>query len=277
MGRETIEWWRLQIGGLLMALGIGTMHYTGMEAMRMNGLLRYDVKLFILSIMVAHLLATSALYIQFALSKKESTFKHWAKLTSSMVMGHAVAGMHYTAMAAARFYVGTGSESPALSYPPLAMGISICVVMSLILGVLIIGTVIDHRFDKAAESLEASEAWADAIVNTAADGIISIESDGTITSFNKAAERIFGYTVDEFLGRHVELLIAAPDSNTHNEGSAFDWSTSLHRLDGNYREVTGKRKDSTMFALELGVGTLQAAPVPRLGKSDHDQTRVYQQ
>jgi NO-binding membrane sensor protein with MHYT domain len=118
MGRETIEWWRLQIGGLLMALGIGTMHYTGMEAMRMNGLLRYDVKLFILSIMVAHLLATSALYIQFALSKKESTFKHWAKLTSSMVMGHAVAGMHYTAMAAARFYVDTGSESPALSYPP---------------------------------------------------------------------------------------------------------------------------------------------------------------
>jgi PAS domain-containing protein len=58
--------------------------------------------------------------------------------------------------------------------------------------VLILGTVIDHRFDKAAESLEASEAWADAIVNTAADGIISIESDGTITSFNKAAERIFG-------------------------------------------------------------------------------------
>jgi NO-binding membrane sensor protein with MHYT domain len=63
MSRSSINWQQLQIGGLLMAVGIGTMHYSGMEAMRMNAYMYYDLTLFIISILVAHVMATIALYI----------------------------------------------------------------------------------------------------------------------------------------------------------------------------------------------------------------------
>ena len=46
MSQIEIKWWRLQLGALLMALGIGTMHYIGMEAMQLNALMRYDLVLF---------------------------------------------------------------------------------------------------------------------------------------------------------------------------------------------------------------------------------------
>src|ERR1700710_882401 len=56
MARVRISWWRLNAGGLLMALGIGGMHYTGMEAMRMEAMMGYQPILFALSILVAHVL-----------------------------------------------------------------------------------------------------------------------------------------------------------------------------------------------------------------------------
>ncbi len=101
---RTIGWQRLQLGGLLMAVGIGTMHYAGMEAMAMPCLLRYDPVLFFLSIVVAHFLATVALYIRFVMARFARIHSEWAKVASAITMGNAVAGMHYTAMAAARFF-----------------------------------------------------------------------------------------------------------------------------------------------------------------------------
>lgn len=86
---------RLALGAVLLGAGIGTMHYTGMAAMNLDGIIRYDLKLFLLSILVAVLLAALALWMKFRLVA-------WPAL-SAAVMGLAVAGMHYTAMAAAYF------------------------------------------------------------------------------------------------------------------------------------------------------------------------------
>ena len=86
---------RLGVGALLLGAGIGTMHYSGMAAMNLDGIIRYDLKLFLLSIVVAVLLAALALWMKFRLLA-------WPALCAG-VMGSAVAGMHYTAMAAAYF------------------------------------------------------------------------------------------------------------------------------------------------------------------------------
>jgi diguanylate cyclase (GGDEF)-like protein/PAS domain S-box-containing protein len=86
---------RLSVGALLVGAGIGVMHYAGMAAMNLDGMIRYDLKLFLLSILVAVLLAALALWMKFRLVA-------WPAL-SAAVMGLAVAGMHYTAMAAAYF------------------------------------------------------------------------------------------------------------------------------------------------------------------------------
>lgn len=94
---------QLVTGGLLIGVGIGAMHYSGMAAMRLNGLIRYDVKLFLVSLVVAIALATLALWIKFRLQSLQANWEKWSVIVSAVVMGLAVSGMHYTAMAAAYF------------------------------------------------------------------------------------------------------------------------------------------------------------------------------
>src|SRR5947209_9293821 len=87
---------RLVLGGTLMGAGIGVMHYTGMAAMRMNGVMRHDPVLFGVSVIVAVVLATTALYTKFLASRRHGrAHRHWmTKLAAALVMGSAVAGMH---------------------------------------------------------------------------------------------------------------------------------------------------------------------------------------
>ncbi|ALV08948.1 MHYT domain-containing protein [Roseateles depolymerans] len=93
------------LGGILVGAGIGTMHYAGMAAMEMSAQLRYDPLWFGASIVVAVLLAMLALWIRFGLAHRWRPV--WVISLGGLVMGCAVAGMHYTAMAAARF-IGVG-------------------------------------------------------------------------------------------------------------------------------------------------------------------------
>lgn len=117
---------RLQFGALLMALGIGTMHYTGMEAMNLRGVLRYDFIYFCLSIIVAHILALAAIYIRFGLRRLPTSLTDTSlKLGAGTIMGFAVAGMHYTAMAASRFYELPEAEISGMMFPERAMAITI--------------------------------------------------------------------------------------------------------------------------------------------------------
>jgi diguanylate cyclase (GGDEF)-like protein len=93
----------LSAGGALMGIGIASMHYTGMAAMRMSPPIQYDPVLFVASVMIAAGASLAALWLAFQLRRKFSRAAVVAKLGSALVMGLAIAGMHYTGMAAARF------------------------------------------------------------------------------------------------------------------------------------------------------------------------------
>jgi diguanylate cyclase (GGDEF)-like protein len=88
---------------LLMGIGIAAMHYTGMIAMRMSPPIAYDPVLFVASVLIAVLASAAALWIAFMLRKSFARLAMVAKLAGAGVMGLAIAGMHYTGMAAARF------------------------------------------------------------------------------------------------------------------------------------------------------------------------------
>ena len=103
ISRPTISLLQLAMGGLLLGLGTGAMHYAGMAAMRLEGLIRYDFPLFGLSILVAVALATLAIWIKFRLQLWDERWRNWIPVLCATVMGLAVSGMHYTAMAAAYF------------------------------------------------------------------------------------------------------------------------------------------------------------------------------
>jgi NO-binding membrane sensor protein with MHYT domain len=119
----------LLTGGLVTGLGVAVMHYLGMAAMRMPSRITYDPGLLVLSVVIAIVAATAALWAATALRGVLTT------LAASLIMGVAVSGMHYTGMAAMRMYaspgpagmvMGGGGGATAESFLlPLILGISI--------------------------------------------------------------------------------------------------------------------------------------------------------
>jgi len=102
VSRDNLAWQNLLLGGVLMGLGIASMHYTGMAAMQTSPPIQYDALLFIASIVIAILASLAALAIAFTL-RKDSLWMVYAKYIAAVIMGLAITGMHYTGMAAAQF------------------------------------------------------------------------------------------------------------------------------------------------------------------------------
>jgi len=92
LGRASVV--RVLLGGLFTGLGVASMHYTGMAAVRVEGVIHYDRNLVIASVIIAVVAATVALWFTLIMVKPFAIF------ASALVMGVAVCGMHYTAMAA---------------------------------------------------------------------------------------------------------------------------------------------------------------------------------
>jgi diguanylate cyclase (GGDEF)-like protein len=104
--RDSLSLRRLGAGGILMGLGICSMHYTGMAAMEVRPGIRYDTLLFAASVAIAITAATAALWLSFTLRSRGKR-RVYARLGSAVVMGFAIVGMHYTGMAAANFAADT--------------------------------------------------------------------------------------------------------------------------------------------------------------------------
>jgi len=139
ISRRELSHTRLATGGLLIGVGIGAMHYAGMAAMRLNGLIRYDIQLFSLSLLVAIALATLALWIKFHLQSRWNT---GVTIASAVVMGLAVSGMHYTAMAAAYFIRDGDTTIVDAGIAPTFLAAIVLAATSLIIVVTIVATYI---------------------------------------------------------------------------------------------------------------------------------------
>ncbi len=115
----------LLLGGVITGLGVAAMHYSGMAAMRMPARMSYNPQLFALSIAIAIVAATAALWATLRLSGV------WSAFGAAAIMGVAVSGMHYTGMAAMRVYPHNGSSmamggaDAAAFLLPLVVGVSI--------------------------------------------------------------------------------------------------------------------------------------------------------
>lgn len=106
---------------------------------------------------------------------------------------------------------------------------------------------------RAEQALRDSEQRLRAILETAVEGILTIDERGIIESLNPAAGRIFGYEQGEVIGRNVSMLMPAPYRENHDAYVAGYLHTGHARIIGIGREVVGLRKDGTTFPMDLSV------------------------
>mgnify|MGYP000002638629 CR=1 FL=1 len=256
ISKKRLAWTQLLLGGVLVGAGIGTMHYTGMAAMQMSAALRYDLPMFLLSILVAVVLAILALWVRFGLRRFDLA-PHWLTLLSSLVMGGAITGMHYTGMAAARFVPPPGfvpADQPGELPLVLAMAISFT---TLAICGLVLAVNLLLKYRVASRRARTNESRLKAMMDTAVDGIVTINAQGLILSMNKAAEQIFGWQQDELLGKNVNVLTPDAISRHHDSYLTNYLQTGTAKIIGIGRDVDAVHKDGHSIPVRLAIGHVQ--------------------
>lgn len=102
-------------------------------------------------------------------------------------------------------------------------------------------------------ALQLESTKSDKILEMAADGIISIDTQGHIQSFNRAAQKMFGYSEAEIIGKNVALLMPSPHQDDHDGYLARYLQTGQTNVIDKLRELQGLRKDGMIFPMELAV------------------------
>jgi len=109
---------------------------------------------------------------------------------------------------------------------------------------------------KFVDDARAREAHLQSILDTVPDAMIVIDERGIMQSFSSAAERQFGWTAAEVIGRNVDILMPEPYRNAHDGYLLRYRQTAERRIIGIGRVVVGERKDGSTFPMELSVGEM---------------------
>jgi len=113
---------------------------------------------------------------------------------------------------------------------------------------------LEHRRHEA--ELYRSEAYSKAIIAAAAEGIITVDAKGRIGSFNRAAEKMFGYAAEELIGQDINVLVPEPIRSEHAGYVAEFALTGKSSILGTGREVPAQRKDGSVFPIHLAASEI---------------------
>jgi NO-binding membrane sensor protein with MHYT domain len=186
----------LLIGGTCMGIAIAWMHYTGMAAMRLQAQIEYDFRFVALSVAIAIGASITALWLAFRLQNNNLFILNWRKISSALVMGVAISGMHYTGMAATHFI--PQKTLPSVAAPeinPSLLAVIIGIATIFLLSITLLGSLFDQRltFQLVREAaLQESEQRFRLLIQEMQVGVLLINAQGEIVIANKAAETLLG-------------------------------------------------------------------------------------
>ena len=115
----------------------------------------------------------------------------------------------------------------------------------------------------ALQALKQKEQEQSEILDTLSDGVITIDEDGIILSFNHAASELFGYSTNEALGENVSIIMPEPDKSQHDQHIKNYLQSSNKKTISHAREVMGQHKNKSTFPLRISLAEL---PLPNNGK-----------
>ena len=229
---------RAVAASILMGGGIATLHYTSMAAMRLAAMCHYYPPLVALSVALAIACSLISLWLAF-LFRDEPSGRGLRKLASAVLMGTAIFAMHYTAMAAASFTRSSAipDVAHAVSISTLgAVGIAIATLM--VLGIAILTSLADR--------LQEQRALLDELFEQAPQAVALMNGDSRVVRVNREFTRIFGYTPQEALGRHLSDLIVPTDLQDE-----FERHASIAQGQRVEAEGVRQRKDGSRLYVSL--------------------------
>ncbi|MGJ8689081.1 MAG: sensor domain-containing diguanylate cyclase [Gammaproteobacteria bacterium] len=240
------------LGGIIMGLGIAGMHFLGMHGMRLNAQMHYDVTLTALSIVIAIVVASVALWILFKMKQGDFASRTSTKIFTACVMGAAISSMHYTGMAAITFIpndaMAMSTEEFLIAGDLMIATLSIAAIMLIIFPLYSIGHENRFSFRIASELaiLRINEARLRSLIENAPDAFFVYNKEGRFLDVNKVACTQLGYDREELLQKSIfdiEELI--------DEEKVF-WPT-LAAGEGCTLQSIHVRKDGTKFPVEINI------------------------
>ncbi len=237
---------RLFVSSLLLGLGIGVMHYTGMAALRLDGLVRYDPFLFAVSILVAVLLAWLALSINYRLRTRADSGRRWLRLSSAAVMGCAVSGMHYTAMAAAYFLSDSNPNLPESMLQPALLATLVSAVTFLLISLLLVAIAV-RRHLAMARQLRESEQKLRRVLDTTHEGFWMVDPEHRIIEVNPALCSMLLRSRSEILGASLLDLLHEADH------PVFFAAAGVRNGGATRHEMALRRPDGSLLACEFSI------------------------
>ncbi len=226
------------VASLVMGAGISAMHYTGMAAMRLPAMCRYNAWIVAASVVIAVVVSVVALLLSFYFRATTREFSA-GKIVSAMIMGVAVAAMHYTGMASVSFLAAPqmGDTSHAVEVSTLgAAGISVVTVV--VLAVVAITSLLDRRLSAQAVQLTASEERYRLLFERSLAAVYRSTPDGAVLDCNDACAKVLGYESRlELLALHARVEYFDPPrrdayiSELSQRGHVTNFEALLRRRD----------------------------------------------
>lgn len=217
---------RLVISGTVMAAGIGLMHYVGMAAIRLDGLLRYDPLFFVFSLAAAVCLAVTALLIKAFLAQFTGLRMPFiASLAGGTVLGGAISSMHYIAMEAAHFLHSdaNGAEWSEKATSPVVLAITVSSVAILLILSGLAFTYLGIRITRMRAQIRA-------ILASTSQGFLLMDRQGRVTDCNQAMLSLLNSDKQSLLGQNYgDLLDPGPGSPLTGD---YQIEARLKRVDG---------------------------------------------
>ena len=242
------------ISGVLMAAGIGAMHYTGMAAMRIPAIVSYDFALVAASILIAAVCSAGAMALSFLPTGSGESRMILRRVGAAVMFAGAIGGLHYTGMFAATYTPGPLPATPAWrNLADDTLGDLTAITTMLVLTVSMLGSLLDRRLRQQAVHIKSLARLA-AIVDSLDDAVLSRTLDGTVLTWNAGAERLYGYTADEMVGQSVSILIPP--------GHPSELPIILERIRTGtgicHLETVGRRKDGAVINVSLSLSPIRS-------------------
>ena len=229
----------LLLGGLLFGGSVSIMHYVGVMAMRIQGEIAFNPYLFIFSIVSSVYIA----YFALLFIKKSKLSGQYFQFMVALVIGASASLMHYISMSASYFI-------KAVNLPPLfgtvnSYQLTIVVLIAVVISLLTLVFSYILAYFKFKKSQYQSELDLALLIETIEDyAIIKLDIHGNVKTWNKGAERIQGYSVEDILGRNFSVFSPSLDIDSSRTSKILAQALSQHKFE---EEGFRIRKDGSKY------------------------------